>query len=70
MSGLTNWRRFASGKDLVYSTTFPLDIQSVRMRKQRGSADTETPNKGKIFGWDRCFQLMISRHSHCVDVEK
>jgi len=49
-SGLTNPKRFASGWDLAYSITFPPGIHSVRMRKQHGSADIETPNKGRMFG--------------------
>ena len=63
VSGLTSLKRFASGLDLAYCITFPPGIHSVRMRKQHGSADTETPNKGRMFGWDKCFQLMISRHN-------
>ena len=62
-SGLTSLIRFAPGLDLAYWVTFPPDIHSVRIRKQRESVDTETPNKGKMFGWDKCFQPMISRHN-------
>lgn len=62
-SRLTSCNRFASGLDLAYCITFPLGIHSVIMRKHCESVDTETPNKGMRFGWDRCFQLMISRHS-------
>ena len=65
-SGLTNRKRFAFGLDLAYFITFPLGIHSVRMQKQRGSLETETPNKGKMFGWDKCFQLIISRHNRWV----
>ena len=60
---LTKRKRFSSGLEAVYHITFPLGIHSLTMRKQYGSTDTETPNKGKMFGWDRCFQLMISRHN-------
>ena len=62
-SGLTNRKRFASGFDLAYFVTFPLGIHSVRMWKRRGLVDTKTPNNGKMFGWDKCFQPMISRHN-------
>ena len=61
--GLTNRKRFASGFDLVYCVTFPLGIHSVRMWKRRGPVDTKTPNRGKIFGWNKCFQPVISRHN-------
>ena len=60
---VTNRKRFASGLDLVYCITFPSGIHSERMRKKSGSGDIEIPNKGKIFGWDKCFQPMISRHN-------
>ena len=59
-SGLTNRKRFSSGLDFAYCITFPLGIHSVRMQKPRGSVDMEMPNKGKIFLWDRYFQLIIS----------
>ena len=49
-SRLTNRKRFTSGLDLVYSITFPFCIQSERIRKYWGFAETETPNKGKILG--------------------
>jgi hypothetical protein len=49
-SGLTNSRRFASGLDLVYSITFPFRIQSETMQKHWGSAETDTPKRGKMFG--------------------
>ena len=49
-SGLTNRKRFASGLDVAYLITFPLGIHSEKIRKQCGSVDTETPNKGKMFG--------------------
>ena len=67
--GFTNRKRFASGLALAYCITFPLGIHSVRMRKQYGSADTEIPNRGKMLGWDRCFQPMISRHNRWVKAE-
>ena len=69
-SGLTNRKRFACGFDLAYCITFPFAIHSVRMRKQCLSTDTETPNNGKMFGWDKCFQPMISRHSRWVKAEQ
>jgi len=53
---LTKPKRFASGFDLAYCTTFPPGIHSVRMWKQHGSVETVIPNKGKMFGWDKCFQ--------------
>lgn len=65
-SVLTNSKRFASGLDLVYSTTFPFFIQSETMRKCWGSMETETPNKGRMFGWDSHFQHMISRQNRYV----
>ena len=46
----TNRKRFTSGLDLVYSTTFPFRIQSEMMRKFRGSAEIETPRKGRMLG--------------------
>lgn len=58
---LTNRRRFASGWDLVYCARFPLGIHSERMRKQCRSVDTETPNRGITFGWDKCFHPITSR---------
>jgi len=66
---LTNCKRFASGLDTAYCITLPFGIHSVRMRKH-WSADTETPNKGKTFGWDKCFQLMISLHNPWVKSEQ
>jgi len=67
---LTSRKRFASGWNFAYSITFPLGIHSVIMRKQRGSTDTEAPNKGKMFGWDKCFQPMISRHNRWLEIEQ
>ena len=67
--GLTNRKRFFSGLDFTYSITFPLGIHSVIMRKQCGSVETETPNKGKMFGWDKYFQPTISRHNRWVRVD-
>jgi len=61
--GLTNPSRFTSGLDLAYCITFPLGIHSVRIRKQHESSDTEIPNKGRRFGWVKCFQPMVSRNS-------
>lgn len=49
-SRLTNSKRFTSGLDLVYSITFPFCIQSEKIRKLWGSVETETPNKGRMFG--------------------
>ena len=49
-NGLTNRKRFTSGLDLVYSITFPFCIHSETMRNHRGSAEKETPNKGKMLG--------------------
>ena len=60
---LTKRRRFAFGLDLVYCVTFPLDIHSVRMLKLHWTASTDTPNKGRMFSWDRCFQAIVSRHN-------
>ena len=62
-SGLTNCKRFAVGLDFAYCIIFPLCIQSVRMWKRCESTEIETPSKGKILGWDKCFQAIISRHS-------
>lgn len=31
--------------------------------------DTETPKKGKMFGWDKCFQQIISRHKCWMEAE-
>ena len=62
-SGLTSRKRFFSGLFFAYSITFPLGIHSVIMRKRCGSVDTDAPNKGKMFGWDKCFQPTISRHN-------
>ena len=62
MNDLTKRRRFAVGLDLVYCVIFPLGIHSVRMPILRWAASIQTPNKGRILSWDRCFQAMISRH--------
>jgi len=48
-SGFTIRKRFASGLDLAYCITFPLVIHSERMKKERRSADIETPNKEEMF---------------------
>jgi hypothetical protein len=48
--GLTNSKRFASGFDLVYSIMFPFRIQSEKIRKHWGSAETDTPKRGKMLG--------------------
>ena len=60
VSGLTNSKRFAFVLDLVYSVAFPLRIHSETIRKCWGFAEIETPNNGKMFGWCRRFQAMIS----------
>jgi hypothetical protein len=60
---LASCNRFTSGLDLAYSVTFPLVIHRVRMRKQHGSMETETPNKGRMLGWESYFHPMISRHN-------
>lgn len=44
-------------------TRHPLSI-----RKQCGFVDTEMPDKSRMSGWDKCFQLMISRHNRWVVV--
>jgi len=61
--GPTNRKRLAPGFDLAYCITFPLGIHLERIRKQSGSRDTETPNRDKMFGWDKYFQVTISRHN-------
>ena len=68
--GRTNRKRFASGLDVAYSITLPLGIHSEKIRKQCRSADTKTPTKGKIFGWDKCFHHMISRHNPWLEAEQ
>ena len=65
----TKRKRFASGLELVYRIMFPLGIHSVTMQGQYGSTVTETPNNGRTFGWERCFQLMISRHNRWEGAE-
>ena len=62
MGSLTKRRRFAVGLALAYCVKFPLGIHSVRILKLRWAASTETPSKGRMFSWDKCFQVMISRH--------
>lgn len=69
VSGLTSCKRFTSGLYLVYSITFPCCIHSETMRKLRGSAETETPNNGKMLGCDRRFQPIISRQNRCQQLE-
>ena len=61
--GRTNRKRFASGLDVAYLIAFPLDIHSEKIWKQCGSVDTETPTRGRMFGWDRRFYHIISRHN-------
>jgi hypothetical protein len=56
----TNRKRFASGLDIAYLITFPLGIHSEKIWRQRRSVSTETPTRGKMFGWDKCFHHMIS----------
>ena len=68
-SGLTNCKRFASGLALVYSITSPFCIQSETIQKLWGSVETETPNKGKMLGWDRRFQPIISRQTRYVQAQ-
>jgi hypothetical protein len=53
---LTNCKRFVCGLNLAYSITFPLGIHSVIIWKRFGSSDTEIPNRGRMFGWDKYFQ--------------
>ena len=67
---LTSLSLFAAGFDLAYSITFPFDIHSVRMRKECESAGKQTPSKFKMFGWDKCFQAMISRHNRWAKAER
>jgi len=50
MTALAKRKRLASGLEPVYSVTFPLGIHSEMMRKYGGLFDTETPNRGKMFG--------------------
>ena len=66
----TNCKRFTSGLDLVYSVTFPFRIQSETIRKHRGFVETETPNKGKMLGWERRFQPITSRQNRYVLTEQ
>ena len=70
MAGLTERKRLASGLDLTYSITFPLGIHSEMIRKYWGSLDTETPKRGKMFGWDKRFQMRTSRQSRWVETER
>ena len=63
LNRLTDCKRFAVGLDLAYCITLPLTIHSVRMHKLRVSVEMETPSKGRMFGWDRCFQAMTSRQN-------
>lgn len=67
--GLTNRKRFASGLDVAYLITFLLGIHSEKIRKRGGSVDTETPNKGKMFGWDKCFHRTTSRQKRWFEIE-
>lgn len=60
---LTSRKRFAFGLDFAYCIMSPLAIHSLRMRKLHGSVETETPSKGKMFGWDKCLHPMISLHN-------
>ena len=62
---LTNCKRLAPGFDLAYSITFPFFIQEDTIWKEQGSIENETPNKGKILGCERRFQVMISRQNRC-----
>ena len=64
---LTKSKRLACGLDLTYSIKFPLGIHSDMMRKYRGFFDTETPNRGKMFGWDNRFQIRTSRQNCLVE---
>ena len=68
-SGLTNFKRFTSGLDLVYSMTFPFRIKPEAIRKLQGSVDTETPSNGKMLGWDSCFHPIISRQNRYAQTE-
>lgn len=68
-TGPTKRRRLASGLTFMYSITFPLGIHSETIRKCWGFLDTETPNKGKTFGWDNRFQMRTSRQSRWVETE-
>ena len=67
---LTNLSRFAVGFDFTYSMTFPLGIHSVRIRKDFGVVEIDTPNKGKMFRWDRRFQVTISWHNRWAKGER
>ena len=58
------------GFDFTYSMTFPLGIHSVRIRKDCGVVVIDTPNKGKMFRWDRRFQVTISRHNRWAKGER
>ena len=60
-SGLTNRKWFAFRLAPVNPTTFPFCIQWKMVRKLWGSAEKETPDKGKTEGRDRRFQPMVSR---------
>ena len=62
MIRLANCKRFALGLNPEYCNILPFCIHSVRMRKRCGSVEIETPSRRRILGWDKCFQIMISRH--------
>ena len=66
----TNCKRFTSGLDLAYSITFPFCIQSETIRKNRGFVETETPNRGKMLGWERRFQLITSRQNRYMQIKQ
>jgi hypothetical protein len=68
--GLTNFKRFAAGLDIVYCMMFPLCIHSVKMWKRCDLAEMETPSRGETFGWDKCFQAIISRHNRWDTTEQ
>jgi hypothetical protein len=68
-AALTKRKRLASRLEQMYSITFPLGIHSEMIRKCRGFSDTETPNRGKIFGWDNRFQIRTSRQSPWVGIK-
>ena len=70
MDTLTSCKRFASGLDFAYCIRFPLGIQSVRISKQFESAAKKNPNKGRMFGWIKCFHPITSRHNPWVEVEE
>ena len=64
----TRRRRLTSGCLEVKSMMFPSIIHSVMMHN--GKSFGETPNTGRMLGWERRLQITISWNKRCLECQR